>query len=154
MIKAELRDWFGDKLSAGLCNQIIEAARKKIRELYGVDAIEYKGSSIEFYQSVIRNPKAPIKFKLTAQERLDKLLGLESFSFDDPAVYAAKVAAAMKAADETVVAATIGVTAPEEQSSLKDGSDSAKFDPFEETEDADLVSAVNDAGLKIPEDKQ
>jgi hypothetical protein len=142
MIKAELRDWFGDQLSSSLCSRIISHARWKIKELYKIDPAEFKGSSIEFYRSVIRNPKISVQFKLTAQERLDKLLGLENMSFDDPGLYAEKVAKAMEAMDGTV-----------DEKIFKDTPEVTRADLFDEDDNEELASAVSEAGLKIPDKK-
>lgn len=162
MIKAELREWFGDKLPSTLCERIISCARRKITSLYRVDPMEFKGSSIEFYQSVIRNPRISVQCKLTAQERLDKLLGLETMSIDNPAVYAAKVAAAMKAADGTVSGSDVTDVDEEEANAKSSADSSAKYsadsavgrpDLFEDSGDDALSSAVIDAGLVMPEKK-
>jgi len=102
-IKAELAEINGGKpLNIWTFNAIVKAAKKKIRDIYHIDAVESKGSSIEFYSVIIRNPKMPIKYKLIAQQRLDALLGLEHLATDDPKVYAEKVTEAMKAMDASV----------------------------------------------------
>lgn len=69
------------------CNHIIMLARRRILALYQIDPNQFKGEAIEFYSSVIRNDKMSIRYKLVAQERLDKLLGLEHISLDDPKKY-------------------------------------------------------------------
>jgi hypothetical protein len=89
-------------LTPRVMEPIITLARKKIRMLYNVDPVEFKGSSIEFYQSVIRSEKAELRHKILCQERLDKLLGLEHLAADDPEVYAERVRAAMQEADCSV----------------------------------------------------
>lgn len=102
-IKLELAQLNGGKpLDIWVFNKIVHAARTKIRNIYHIDAIEYKGSSIEFYELVIRDPEIAIKYKLVAQQRLDTLLGLEHLATDDPIIYAEKVAEALKAMDNTV----------------------------------------------------
>jgi hypothetical protein len=100
MIKAELRKWFPD-LKGMTAEFIISAARKKIKVLYKIDATEYKGKQIEFYESIIRG-KAKHRDKLTAAERLDKLLGLENISTDDPLITAQKIREALNKMDNTV----------------------------------------------------
>lgn len=82
MIKRELRDWFPN-LSGVACSFIISAAKKKIRVKYNVDPSEYKGRQIGFYEAVMRS-RAKVRDKLSAAERIDKLLGLENVASENP----------------------------------------------------------------------
>ncbi|GAH46915.1 unnamed protein product, partial [marine sediment metagenome] len=64
-IKLELAQINGGKpLNIWTVERIIHLARKKIRDIYHIDAVEFKGSSIEFYSAVIRDPKISVKYKL------------------------------------------------------------------------------------------
>lgn len=104
-IKQEIK-----KLCPGLTPRNIEPlitlARRKIAQLYNIDPLEYRGSSISFYESVIRSD-ASLRYKILCQQRLDALFGLEHISTDSPAGYAEKVLAAMKEADGSVTGEAI-----------------------------------------------
>jgi len=143
-IKFELAQINGGKpLDPWTVEKIIHLARKKIRDIYHVDAIEFKGSSIEFYSSVIRNPKTPIKYKLVAQQRLDCLLGLEHLATDDPAVYAEKVKEAMKAMDASVD----GTAETEQESTSQESSSSSKAKEKEKEHSSDSFEEIHDEKL-------
>jgi len=101
MIKRQLRELFPG-ISTRTCVFLIGKAKKKIRELYGIDVAEYRSNQISFYESIIRN-KSKIKDKLTAAERLDKLFGLEHVSIENPNDTARKVQDALKEMDETIL---------------------------------------------------
>lgn len=145
-IKLELAQINGGKrVNPWAVERIIHLARKKIRDLYHIDAIEFKGSSIEFYQSVIRSPKAKIRDKLQAQQRIDVLLGLEHLATDDPAVYAEKVKEAMEAMDGSVT----GQEVPSQESTSSKATEKEQekeqhSDPFEEVHDEKLSEALKD----------
>ena len=100
-IKIKLREIYGD-IKIHVIERLITLAKKRIRQVYNVDIEEFKGSSIEFYCSVIRDETVPVKFKLVAQQQLDKLLGLEHVISEDPADYAEKIQQAMKEMDGTI----------------------------------------------------
>lgn len=136
----------GERLDFRVVDHIISLAKKKIRNLYHVDPIEFKGSSIEFYQSVIRNPKAKIKDKLVAQQRIDVLLGLEHLATDDPAIYAEKVKAAMKAMDDSVTGQKPDEDSSQE-STLQSKSKEQHGDPDEEIHDEKLAEDLKDVEL-------
>lgn len=53
-------------------------ARREILDDIGIPKDEHQGNSLTFYKSVLSDPKARNFEKLKAQERIDKLLGLES----------------------------------------------------------------------------
>lgn len=142
-IKLELAQINGDKpLNPWTVERIIHLARKKIRDIYNIDAVEFKGSSIEFYSSIIRNPKASLKYKLIAQQRLDILLGLEHLATDDPVVYAEKVKEAMRAMD-----ASVEGTVKTEQESTSQESTSSKVTAKEKEQRSDSFEEVHDEKL-------
>lgn len=134
----------GNPLDFHIVDRIISLAKEKIRDIYHVDAVEYKGSAIEFYQSIIRNPKIKIKYKLQAQQRLDTLLGLEHLATDDPKVYAEKVKEAMQAMDNSVD----GIQPQEQKPSLKETEKTERKDPFEEVHDDEITEGLKDVELK------
>lgn len=92
----------GNPLNFRIVNTIISKAKAKIRTMYGIDPVEFKGLSVEFYQSIIRNEKSALRSKIRCCENLDRLLGLEHLTADDPTALASKIAEAIKAMDETV----------------------------------------------------
>lgn len=143
-IKAELAEINGGKpLNIWTFNAIVRAAKIKLRDIYHVDAVESKGSSIEFYSAIIRKPKIAIKYKLIAQQRLDTLLGLENLATDDPKIYAEKVAEAMKAMD-----ATVDGTAKEDSENISSKSkDETHNDPFEGVNDSELAENLKNIEL-------
>ncbi len=100
MIKRSLRE-IDPKITLKICMRVIKLARQKIREIYHADPNEFKGQAIEFYASILRSGVS-LRYKLTAQQRLDALLGLEHIQTEDPALYAAKILAAMSQMDESV----------------------------------------------------
>lgn len=148
-IKAELTEINGGKpLNPWAYNAIIKAATQKIRDIYHIDAVESKGSSIEFYSAIIRKPKIAIKYKLIAQQRLDALLGLEHLATDDPKIYAEKVARAMKAMDASVD----GTAKDDETDSKSDDlsaevSDSKSDDLSDEMSNSKLAEGLKDIEL-------
>lgn len=143
-IKLELAQINGGKpLNPWVVEKIIHLARIKIRNIYHIDPVEFKGSSIEFYSSVIRNPKFSVKDKLVAQQRLDVLLGLEHLATDDPAVYAEKVKEAMEAMDGSVTG-TSQESTPKVTAKEKEPKEEQRADPFEEVHDEKLSEALKD----------
>jgi len=142
-IKAELTEINGGvPLNIWTFNAIVKAAKKKIRDIYHVDAVESKGSSIEFYSAIIRNPKTAIKYKLVAQQRLDTLLGLEHLATDDPKIYAEKVAEAMKEMD-----ASVDGTTKEDKEVVSKSEDETHDDPFDGVNDSKLAESLKDVEL-------
>lgn len=101
MMKTQLRAYFPG-ISLKTMNHVISAAKHKICKLYGIDPLEYKGSQISFYESIIRGKKAKIEAKIKAAERLDKLFNLEQVSGIDPEITARKIREALAAMRETV----------------------------------------------------
>lgn len=99
-IKAKLRE-ANKNIDIKTIEGLISLARKKIRQLYKIDPLEFKGSAIEFYCSVIRG-EHDVRYKILCQERLDKLLGIDQIASEDPNTYADKVLQAMRQADGSV----------------------------------------------------
>lgn len=140
-IKLELQEINGGTtVDWRVADRIISLARMKIRDVYGVDPVEYKGASIEFYSSVIRDPKSRTGDKLQACERIDKLLGLEHLSDEDPKVYAAKVAEALKAMDDSV-------TGVDEKESGSGRTAETSVTPIDADEHDDSCSDVTDSEI-------
>ena len=88
-IKRQLREEFSD-ITVRAIESLLTMARRKIRELYGINPQEYKGRQIAFYEAIIRR-KNKTRDKLTAAERLDKLFGLENVQGGDPATQAREI---------------------------------------------------------------
>ena len=97
-IKVKLREVYPE-IKICVIERLITLAKKRIIEIFHIDPQEFKGSSVEFYSSVIRDTEVPVKFRLVAQQRLDILLGLEHISSDDPNEYASKVQDALREMD-------------------------------------------------------
>jgi hypothetical protein len=100
-IKLKLREDFPD-LKIHVIERLIKLAKQRIIEVYKVNPEHFKGCSIEFYASVLRDPDEGTKYKLIAQQRLDAMLGLENITSEDPTEFAQKVQDAMREMDETV----------------------------------------------------
>lgn len=139
----------GKPLKLTVVNKLINLARKKIRELYKIDSTEYMGCSIEFYSSILRDERASLKYKLTANENLDKLLGLENISNEDPEEYASKLREAMKIMDGTIQGKDLdddGQTQFQTQSSKDSNRDSLEEDS-EEAYDEPTLDAVKNVEM-------
>lgn len=76
LIKSAFRGKYGD-ISPRHMEVYISEARSRLREQVGVPVEELRGAAYALYCSVLQNEKATINQKLLAQERIDKLLGLE-----------------------------------------------------------------------------
>lgn len=105
MIRAELRDWFKDDINATVCQAIIKAAKDEIKRKYNIDASEYRGRQISFYELIIREKKYYKEFikvqeRIKAAERLDKLFNLEGIQAEDADAIAERVRAALQEMDE------------------------------------------------------
>lgn len=57
--------------------RLITEAREKLRDRMGITKEEGRNEAIAFYESVIRDPQSDFSAKIKAQERIDKILGLE-----------------------------------------------------------------------------
>jgi len=100
-IREELRK-INPEISNRIITLLIAAARRKLIATYNVNPEQYKGEAIEFYSYVIRNSSFPIKFRIQAQERLDKLLGLEALKVENPEEYISRLNAALQAMDKAI----------------------------------------------------
>lgn len=100
-IKAKLREIHPD-VKICTVERLITLAKEKIMKLYQVDAEEFKGCSIEFYSMVIRDQKAPLKYRILCQQQLDRLLRLDEVVSEDPQGFAERVQEALKEMDGTI----------------------------------------------------
>lgn len=105
MIRAELRDWFKEDINYKICQSIIRAAKDEIKRKYNIDASEYRGRQISFYELIIREKKyynehIKVESRIKAAERLDKLFNLEGIQAEDADAIAEKVRAALQEMDE------------------------------------------------------
>ena len=74
----EVKQWlkgFGYK-SMG-CTRIVRAAQALLVERQRVTREDARGASLEVYQGLVRDKTLPPQVRLQAQQRIDKLLGLE-----------------------------------------------------------------------------
>lgn len=106
MIRAELRDWFKDDIDWRTCQCIIKAAKEEIKRKYNIDASEYRGTQISFYEMIIREKKyyaenIKVESRIKAAERLDKLFNLEGIQAEDADTIAEHVRAALQEMDES-----------------------------------------------------
>jgi hypothetical protein len=83
-IKKAFRQRFGTELSANT----IEGYLGRAREAMLIDLTRGKqalrADSLAFYESILADPNAPYRDKVRAQERIDKLMGLEDKSNQPP----------------------------------------------------------------------
>lgn len=105
MIKAELRDHFKNDINLVQVNAIIKAANAEIKRMYNIDASEYRGRQISFYELVIREEKylkeiIKLVDRIKCAERLDKLFGLEVIQPEDADAIAQRVRDALIAMDQ------------------------------------------------------
>lgn len=101
-IRQGLIEIMGEDVSWELTKRVVNFARQKIRVELGVDADEYRGRAVEFYASIIRSDRAGLKYKLHAQTRLDKLLGLEAVPEGNPNEYAENLRRAISMVDSGI----------------------------------------------------
>lgn len=76
-IKKVLRDKYGD-MSGRTVEAYLSRAREQMHSNCRAHVAEHTNKALSFYESVLRNPKATMRDKLQAQERIDILLGLEA----------------------------------------------------------------------------
>lgn len=57
--------------------RLMTEAKEKLRNRMGITRDEGRNEAIAFYESVIRDPNSDFSAKIRAQERIDKILGLE-----------------------------------------------------------------------------
>ena len=105
MIRAELRLWFEKDIDARTCQAIIKAAKDEIKRIYNIDASEYRGRQISFYELIIREKKyyeecIKVESRIKAAERLDKLFNLEGIQAEDADAIAERVRTALQEMDE------------------------------------------------------
>lgn len=158
MIKRELRDYFPG-LSQGSAQWIITQAKRKICKIYNIDPQEYKGRQIAFYELILRG-KDKTRDKLTAAERLDKLLGLEHISIEDPAEMAKKIVEFKRQAEKTVGGQGDGGSKDEgsrQDDGVRDaeiaGTASNETSPQEGQRESKSLGSVEDSGV-TPEDPE
>ncbi|HEV3023438.1 MAG TPA: hypothetical protein VGX76_13280 [Pirellulales bacterium] len=63
---------------ARTCENYIARAREKILEGTGKPKDEHRAEALAFYETLKTSPESPVVAKIKAQERIDKLLGLEA----------------------------------------------------------------------------
>lgn len=87
---------WGD-LSHVAIEKMITEAKRRLRDEVGISREEGRASSIALYESIIRDPDADRALKIRAQERIDKVLGLEyqGAAGDDPDDIASQIRAAL-----------------------------------------------------------
>jgi hypothetical protein len=76
-IKRQLKARYG--VSARTCERYLSRARPLVRASLGVSLEEVRLQSYSFWSSIIRDSTAPLRFKMRARKRLDKLLGLTTY---------------------------------------------------------------------------
>lgn len=75
-IKSQLKEKFD--CCARTCERVLSRARERIIAASGADRTAHRQDALAFYNSIIRDDKANVREKIIAQERIDKLLGLEA----------------------------------------------------------------------------
>lgn len=75
-VKKHMRAKYG--LSTPQINKYISRARKHLHAQAQADRDEMRGASLAFYRRIARNKNLEMKDRLKAQERVDKILGLEA----------------------------------------------------------------------------
>ena len=75
-IKAILKKKYG--VTARSCERYLARARQRLIRRTGRSAEVHRGESVGFYESIIRNPESTLREKMSAQERIDFILGLGS----------------------------------------------------------------------------
>jgi len=94
-IKDKLREELGTdgaEPSTRSMETLISAARAQMLEDSDRPREEHQADAIEFYKSVLRDPKAKTSSKIAARARIDSILGLgaQHSTLDDPEDKAAK----------------------------------------------------------------
>ena len=64
-------------LAPRTCEKYLKLARDQLVSESGQSQLEHKADAYGFYISVIEDDKSTVREKLVAQERIDKLMGLE-----------------------------------------------------------------------------
>jgi hypothetical protein len=145
----------GERLKGWVSEKIINLARKKIRETYNTDPVEFKGAAIEFYESILRG-RYSLRYKLQARQQLDKLLGLENISTDDPSIYTEKVVEALQEMDESVLGKPDNSEEPKsEQESVTQETEEASVRSNQTDEEADKQRLEKELkGIVLPDKKR
>ena len=65
-------------ISGSTAEKYLARARAKLRALLDGDIEEHRSKSLTVYAKVVRDPQATPREKVLAQQRIDKILGLES----------------------------------------------------------------------------
>lgn len=74
-IKKTLMGLYG--VSARTCESYLARAREEIRAETDKPIEDHRADAYAFYESILANPEGDPRLRLKAQERIDKLLGLE-----------------------------------------------------------------------------
>jgi hypothetical protein len=77
-IRELFRARYGSHVHWRTVDNYVVRAREAIRREEGIDPKREKQSSLDVYRSIVSDPEATRREKILAQERIDKLLGLES----------------------------------------------------------------------------
>jgi hypothetical protein len=82
-IKRALRKQYGD-LDHRTIERYLARAREQILLAIHAEKVHQRAYAFALYCSVLADPKASVRDRIAAQERIDKLLGLEEKAPDDP----------------------------------------------------------------------
>jgi hypothetical protein len=74
-IKALLKKQYG--LEPRSVERVLARARERLIERSNKTVDHHRDDAYAFYDAIIRDSAAPIRFKILAQERIDRLLGLQ-----------------------------------------------------------------------------
>lgn len=66
------------QVSARTCENYLSRAREELLTDLREERDEHRGTALATYRALLRNPNAKVKDKILAQQRIDKLLGLEA----------------------------------------------------------------------------
>jgi hypothetical protein len=83
-IKKAFRQRFGAEIDHGTIERYLTRAREGMLIDLTRGRQNHRAGSLAFYESVLADPKAAVRDKVRAQERIDKLLGLEDKSNQPP----------------------------------------------------------------------
>ena len=83
-IKRALRAKFGGEISANTIEGYLGRAREALLADVGRGRHNHRANALGFYESIVADPKVAPRDKIKAQERIDKLLGLEDKTNQPP----------------------------------------------------------------------
>jgi hypothetical protein len=83
-IKKVIRQRFGAELSANTIEGYLGRAREQLLADVTRGRQNHRADALGFYESMLANPKVADRDRIKAQERIDKLLGLEDKSNQPP----------------------------------------------------------------------